>query len=40
MCDAGYEYYVQEPKVREIKSKAYANNFTWSAGKLKKIHTK
>ncbi|KAF3938041.1 hypothetical protein ABW19_dt0201175 [Dactylella cylindrospora] len=36
----GYDYFVQEPKVREIKPKAYAENFTWSAGKLKKIHTK
>ncbi|KAK6350244.1 NADH:ubiquinone oxidoreductase 21kD subunit [Orbilia brochopaga] len=36
----GYEYYVQEPKEREIKPKAYAENFTWSPTKLKKIHTK
>jgi len=36
----GYDYFVQEPKVREVKSKAYANNFTWSGGKLKKIHAK
>ncbi|KAK6533363.1 NADH:ubiquinone oxidoreductase 21kD subunit [Orbilia ellipsospora] len=36
----GYEYFVQEPKEREIVSKAYANNFTWSPNKLKKIHTK
>ncbi|KAF3904189.1 hypothetical protein AA313_de0209712 [Arthrobotrys entomopaga] len=36
----GYEYFVQEPKEREIVSKAYASNFTWSPNKLKKIHTK
>ncbi|EPS38053.1 hypothetical protein H072_8216 [Dactylellina haptotyla CBS 200.50] len=36
----GYEYFVQQPKERQIVSKAYASNFTWSAGKLKKIHTK
>lgn len=36
----GYEYYVQEPNSRKVAPKAYANNFLWSAKKLKHIRTK
>ncbi|KEZ39804.1 NADH-ubiquinone oxidoreductase 21 kDa subunit, mitochondrial [Scedosporium apiospermum] len=36
----GYEYYVQEPNTRAFKPKSYANNFTYSAGKLKMARTK
>lgn len=36
----GYEYFVQEPNVRKFTPKAYANNFLWSAKKLKHIRTK
>jgi len=36
----GYEYYVQEPNERHFASKAYANNFLYSPGKLKHIRTK
>ncbi|TPX15034.1 uncharacterized protein E0L32_004864 [Thyridium curvatum] len=36
----GYEYFVQEPNERKITPKAYANNFLYSAGKLKHIRTK
>lgn len=36
----GYEYFVQEPNVRKIAPKAYANNFLWSDKKLKHIRTK
>ncbi|KPM40344.1 hypothetical protein AK830_g6250 [Neonectria ditissima] len=36
----GYEYFVQEPKSRKIAPKAYANNFLYSAKKLKHIRTK
>jgi len=36
----GYEYFVQEPNARKILPKAYANNFLWSADKLKHIRTK
>lgn len=36
----GYEYFVQEPNVRRILPKAYANNFLHSPTKLKHIRTK
>ena len=36
----GYEYYVQEPQSRKFAPKAYANNFLYSAKKLKTIRTK
>ena len=36
----GYEYYVQEPQVRKFAVKAYANNFLYTANKLKHIRTK
>lgn len=36
----GYEYFVQEPNVRRILPKAYANNFMHSPTKLKHIRTK
>jgi len=36
----GYEYFVQEPNVRKFVPKAYANNFLYSADKLKVIRTK
>ncbi|KAM0352488.1 hypothetical protein ACHAPU_002156 [Fusarium lateritium] len=36
----GYEYFVQEPNSRKIAPKAYANNFLYSARKLKHIRTK
>ncbi|KAJ2965490.1 hypothetical protein NQ176_g10591 [Zarea fungicola] len=36
----GYEYFVQEPNVRKFTPKAYANNFLYSAQKLKHIRTK
>lgn len=36
----GYEYFVQEPNYRKIVPKLYANNFLWSAKKLKHIRTK
>ena len=36
----GYEYFVQEPNERKFIPKAYANNFVYSAKKLKKIYTK
>lgn len=36
----GYEYFVQEPNVRKITPKAYANNFLYSARELKQIRTK
>ncbi|KAF6825333.1 hypothetical protein CMUS01_09873 [Colletotrichum musicola] len=36
----GYEYFVQEPQSRRIAPKAYANNFLYSAKKLKHIRTK
>jgi NADH dehydrogenase (ubiquinone) Fe-S protein 4 len=36
----GYEYFVQEPNERKFMPKAYANNFLWSAKKLKTIRTK
>ncbi|RDL39986.1 Uncharacterized protein BP5553_04326 [Venustampulla echinocandica] len=36
----GYEYFVQEPTERKRTPKAYANNFSWSAKKLKMIRTK
>lgn len=36
----GYEYFVQEPQERKIAPKAYANNFLYSAKKLKHIRTK
>ncbi|RMJ10152.1 NADH-ubiquinone oxidoreductase 21 kDa subunit, mitochondrial [Fusarium euwallaceae] len=36
----GYEYFVQEPNSRKFTPKAYANNFLYSAGKLKHVRTK
>ncbi|PKS05870.1 hypothetical protein jhhlp_007700 [Lomentospora prolificans] len=36
----GYEYFVQEPNTRAFKPKSYANNFTYSPGKLKIARTK
>ncbi|MCJ1345094.1 hypothetical protein MMC31_003299 [Peltigera leucophlebia] len=36
----GYEYFVQEPNLRRILPKAYANNFLHSPTKLKHIRTK
>lgn len=36
----GYEYFVQEPQTRAFAPKAYANNFTYSPGKLKHVRTK
>lgn len=36
----GYEYFVQEPNIRRILPKAYANNFIHSPTKLKHIRTK
>ena len=36
----GYEYYVQEPNLRRILPKLYANNFLHSPTKLKHIRTK
>ncbi|KAJ8060137.1 hypothetical protein OCU04_010487 [Sclerotinia nivalis] len=36
----GYEFFVQEPNERKMAPKAYANNFLWSAKKLKHIRTK
>ncbi|KAL8408018.1 hypothetical protein RB594_006716 [Gaeumannomyces avenae] len=36
----GYEYFVQEPNVRKITPKAYANNFLYTDKKLKHIRTK
>ncbi|KAK0637113.1 ETC complex I subunit conserved region-domain-containing protein [Bombardia bombarda] len=36
----GYEYFVQEPNVRHIAPKAYANNFLYTPNKLKHIRTK
>lgn len=36
----GYEYFVQEPNSRKFAPKAYANNFLYSARKLKHIRTK
>ncbi|CAM1511055.1 Fc.00g085680.m01.CDS01 [Cosmosporella sp. VM-42] len=36
----GYEYFVQEANSRKIAPKAYANNFLYSAKKLKHIRTK
>ena len=36
----GYEFFVQEPNVRKFTPKAYANNFLYSARKLKHIRTK
>lgn len=36
----GYEYFVQEPNSRKFTPKAYANNFLYSAKKLKHIRTK
>jgi len=36
----GYEYFVQEPNERQFVPKAYANNFSHSTSKLKKIPTK
>jgi NADH dehydrogenase (ubiquinone) Fe-S protein 4 len=36
----GYEYFVQEPNSRKFTPKAYANNFLYSADKLKMIRTK
>ncbi len=36
----GYEYFVQEPKVRSFTPKAYANNFLYTPKKLKLIRAK
>lgn len=36
----GYEYFVQEPNVRKMAPKAYANNFLYTDRKLKHIRTK
>ncbi|KAL2761110.1 hypothetical protein ACRALDRAFT_2024965 [Sodiomyces alcalophilus JCM 7366] len=36
----GYEYFVQEPQSRKFTPKAYANNFLYSAKKLKHVRTK
>ncbi|KAI5298982.1 NADH:ubiquinone oxidoreductase 21kD subunit, partial [Ascosphaera atra] len=36
----GYEYFVQEPQVKELKPKSYAANFLYSPKKLKVIRTK
>ncbi|KAK3391104.1 ETC complex I subunit conserved region-domain-containing protein [Podospora didyma] len=36
----GYEYFVQEPNTRHFTPKAYANNFLYTANKLKHIRTK
>ncbi|WPH04759.1 Hypothetical protein R9X50_00765400 [Acrodontium crateriforme] len=36
----GYEYFVQEPNTRKIIPKAYAEQFVYSAKKLKQIRTK
>ncbi|KAF1816823.1 NADH-ubiquinone oxidoreductase 21 kDa subunit mitochondrial precursor [Eremomyces bilateralis CBS 781.70] len=36
----GYEYFVQEPNERKFVPKVYANNFLYSAKKLKQIRTK
>jgi NADH dehydrogenase (ubiquinone) Fe-S protein 4 len=36
----GYEYFVQEPNVRRVVPKAYANNFMHESRKLKHIKTK
>ncbi|RKP04587.1 ETC complex I subunit conserved region-domain-containing protein, partial [Thamnocephalis sphaerospora] len=36
----GWSYYVQEPKERKIRPQVYANNFTYSAGKLRLVRTK
>ncbi|KAI9770568.1 MAG: hypothetical protein M1840_003158 [Geoglossum simile] len=36
----GYEYFVQEPHERKFVPKAYANNFLYTAKKLKHIRTK
>ncbi|KAK4449987.1 ETC complex I subunit conserved region-domain-containing protein [Podospora aff. communis PSN243] len=36
----GYEYFVQEPNQRAFTPKAYANNFLYTANKLKIVRTK
>ena len=36
----GYEYFVQEPNVRKIVPKAYADQFIHSPKKLKQVRTK
>ncbi|KAK5008473.1 hypothetical protein LTR28_003926 [Elasticomyces elasticus] len=36
----GYEYFVQEPNERRFVPKAYANQFVYSAKKLKQVRTK
>ncbi|MBE3042051.1 ETC complex I subunit [Candidatus Bathyarchaeota archaeon] len=36
----GYEYFVQEPNTRAFAPKVYANNFSYSPGKLKHVRTK
>ena len=35
----GYEYFVQEPQERELKPKAYAEQFVHSYGPLKQVRT-
>ncbi|KAI9469628.1 ETC complex I subunit conserved region-domain-containing protein, partial [Zychaea mexicana] len=36
----GWNYYVQEPKKSSFVKKAYADNYKYSAGKLRMIKTK
>lgn len=36
----GYEYFVQEPKERKFRVKAYASQFVYSSKKLKQVRTK
>ena len=36
----GYEYFVQEPNMRRIVPKAYANNFVHQPRKIRHIRTK
>jgi NADH dehydrogenase (ubiquinone) Fe-S protein 4 len=36
----GYEYFVQEPNIRKLAPKVYANQFMHSSQKLKQIRTK
>ncbi|KAI8806777.1 ETC complex I subunit conserved region-domain-containing protein, partial [Cladochytrium replicatum] len=36
----GYDYWVEEPKEPKFRKKVYADNFTYSADKLRMIRTK
>ncbi|BGP50177.1 ndufs4 NADH dehydrogenase Fe-S protein subunit [Rhodotorula kratochvilovae] len=36
----GWEYYVQRPNVQKFVTKSYANNYNYSAKKLRIHHTK